>query len=94
MALSRSARRAIAKKRMAAKSLRFERRLEAAINERNREIVKANQAAPKEREYMPNACRLGTLGAEQLGGGAHVFGSRVVGGVIIQRKQTKRWAAN
>ena len=94
MALGRSARRAIAKQRQAAKQERFDRRIEAARSERNREIVKANQAAPKEREYMPNACRLGTLGAEQLGGGAHVFGSRVVGGVIIQRKQTKRWATN
>ena len=63
MALSRCMRRAIAKKRQAAKAERFDRRIEAARNEHNREIVRANQAAPKERDFMPAASTLGRLSA-------------------------------
>ena len=77
MALTRCARRAIAKQRKAEKRERIARAAEcAAIQARNKHIaetVAANHKAPKERNYY-SCSTLGRLTAEQMGGGARVFG--------------------
>lgn len=72
MASSRNARRKAAKARLVAKSQRIANASEAARLEQVRAIVKANKAAPVERNYCPNAR---PLGRAPTGNYAHVFGT-------------------